>query len=269
MNLGTHTLKPDQPQRPALEDGCYPVGFSTAWPHGLGYSRRIRRSCAGSLGLKLERALVPVEGCPAVPSPSAEALCGADWTQTFQRGQHPPLRPKARLCPLSLGGSVGGVQAPYPKSWGEGRTGWSKLATPRKGRTGDTEEPRGQPVALEVAWIRAETSRNETAATGAQRRGPGLRLGGAWWEGAPKDKDSAAGGQSQWPRREAWSWPSASSAAWPRILQAAQLLPAWSPAPETLSSTGGDARVSRDCSHAVPVTPTSMGPQAGEWLHYP
>lgn len=193
MNLGTHTLKPDQSQRPALEDGCYPVGFSTAWPHGLGYSRRIRRSCAGSLGLKLERALVPVEGCPAVPSPSAEALCGADWTQTFQRGQHPPLRPEARLCPLSLGGSVGGVQAPYPESWGEGRTGWSKLATPRKGRTGDTEEPRGQPVALEVAWIRAETSRNETAATGAQRRGPGLRLGGAWWEGAPKDKDSAAG----------------------------------------------------------------------------
>ena len=44
---------------------------------------------------------------------------------------------------------------------------------------------------------------------GAQRRGPGLRHGGAWWEEAPKDKDGAARGQSQWPRREAWSWPKA------------------------------------------------------------
>lgn len=47
----------------------------------------------GSLGAKLGRAPVPVEGRPAVPSPSAEALCGADWTQTLQCGQHLPLGP--------------------------------------------------------------------------------------------------------------------------------------------------------------------------------
>ena len=59
------------------------------------------------------------------------------------------------------------MSRPHTQShWGEGRAGWSKLATPRKGRTGDTEEPRSQPVALEVARVRAETSRNETAPVG-------------------------------------------------------------------------------------------------------
>ena len=107
---------------------------------------------------------------------------------------------------------------------------------------------------------------------GAQRRGPGLRQGGAWWEEAPKDKDGAAGGQSQWPRREAWSWPRARSAAWPRILRAAQLLPPRSPTPGMLSCTGGAAQGSHDttgAAHAVPVSPTSAWPRAREWSDYP
>lgn len=102
-----------------------------------------------------------MEGHSAVP-PLAEALCGPQSVQTGQ-----PLQcmdsilhtwpPKPRLCPLSLGGCRG-CPGPTPRVTGErGRAGWSKLATPRKGRTGDTQEPRSQPAALGVAWAREPT----------------------------------------------------------------------------------------------------------------
>lgn len=152
---------------------------------------------------------------------------------------------------------------------GRGRQGGPSWQLPGRGGQGTPRSPEASLWHWKWHGYRPKHLEMRRQQLGAQRRGLGLRLGGAWWEGAPKDKDSAARGQSQWPRREAWSWPSARSAAWPQILQAAQLLPTWSPTPETLSRTGGDARGSRDCAHAVPVTPTSAGPQAGVWLHYP
>ena len=167
VNLGTRTLKLDQSQRPALEDECYPVGFSKARPRGLGYHTRNQKEPRRFTWPKAGQGPGPRGGGALLfPLPQLRPCAVQTRHRFFSVDSVFHSAPEARLCPLNLGGGVGVVQAPHPESWGEGRAGWSTLATPRKGRTGDTEEPRGQPMALEVAWIRAETSRNETAPAG-------------------------------------------------------------------------------------------------------
>ena len=53
----------------------------------------------------------------------AEALCGPSLQtghRLFSVDSILHLAPEARLCPLSLGGGVGSVQAPHPESLGRG-----------------------------------------------------------------------------------------------------------------------------------------------------
>lgn len=55
--------------------------------------------------------------------PLAEALCGPSLCRLdrlFSVDSILHLAPEARLCPLSLGGGVGSVQAPHPESLGRG-----------------------------------------------------------------------------------------------------------------------------------------------------